>query len=171
MIVPLMMQKSQFVHPVAQESRSEEGGKQQEYTYDKLKRPHINIPHTGSALVVARAQKFHSSSVESHVNDIYPLLKSLKSDQGKSVVLLTVDSGPDWNVSFLANAIFFYRLWRKLELDLLVVCCYAAMYYAFNKIEHLWAPLLRRLAGVSSRASLEGDAVPPSRMSSLSTSE
>ena len=63
-----------------------------EYKLDKLNRPHIKTEHTGSALVVVRAQRFHSSTVETHVNDIYPLLKSLK-EQGKSAVVLTVDGG------------------------------------------------------------------------------
>lgn len=131
--------------PELQSDEDNQYNSKQKYKLDKLIRPHLKTEHTGSALV--RAQKFHPSTVKTHVNDIYPLLKSLK-EQGQSVVVLTVDGGPDWNVSFLANALFFYRLWRKLELDILIMCCYAAHHSAFNKIEHLWAPLSRRLAGM-----------------------
>ena len=120
----------------------------QECKLDKLMRPQLKTEHTGSTLVVVRAQRFHHSTVETHVNDIYPILKPLK-EQGRSVVVFSVDGGPDWNVSFLANTLFFYRLWRQLELDILIVCCYVAHYSAFNKIEHFWVPLSRCLAGRS----------------------
>ena len=65
--------------------------------------------------------------------------------------------------------LLFYRLWCQLELDVLIVYCYVAQYSAFNKTENLWAPLSRRL--VVFPAVLEGDSVPPERMTGLSAAE
>ena len=73
---------------------------------------------------------------------------------------------------FLANILYFFRLWQKLELDLLVVCCYAAMYSAFNKIEHShWSLLSRRLAGVTFPAVLEGDTASLEKLAGLTEKE
>jgi hypothetical protein len=137
--------------PELQSDEDNQYNSKQKNKLDKLMRPQLKTEHTGSALVV-RAQKFHPSTVETHVNDIYPLLKSLK-EQGQSVVVLTVDGSPDWNVSFLANALFFYRLWRKLEQDILIVCCYAALNISGHHSRGVWLECFFP-------AVLEGDSIP-----------
>ena len=45
------------------------------------------------------------------------------------------------------------------------------MYFTFNKIEHLWSPLSRRLAGITFPAVLEGDTAPPVKLSGLTEKE
>ena len=64
--------------PKRQSNEDNQQSTKQEYKLDKLMGPNLKTEHTGSALVVARTQRFHTSTVEAHVNEIYPLLKSLE---------------------------------------------------------------------------------------------
>lgn len=68
------------------------------YTEDRSGRFHIQVPRTGNLHIYTRAQKFHSSSVQSHANDLYDILKTTVVNEKKHAVILTVNNGPDWNV-------------------------------------------------------------------------
>ena len=81
--------------------------------------------------------------------------------------MFLADGGPDFNPSHLVNALFYYRLFKKLDADILDVMTYAARYSAFNPIEHLWAPLSNRLSGVVFSQTIEGETVAPAQQSSL----
>ena len=67
--------------------------------------------------------------------------------------------------------LFFLRLWKECNLDLLCICSYAAHYSAYNPIEHLWAPMSKRLASVMFSAVAKGDAKPPCHLTGLSAEE
>ena len=88
-------------------------------------------------------------------------------EEGRTVVTIIADGGPDWSTSSLLkfNALFFMRLWKECNLDLLCICSYAARYSAYNPIEHLWAPMSKRLASVRFSAVAEGDEKPPQYLS------
>lgn len=78
------------------------------------------------------------------------------------MLILTVDGGPDWSTNSLVNALFYMRLWRDNNLDVLVATSFAACFSAFNPIEHLWSPLSKKLDGVTSSAVAPGDSsLPP----------
>ena len=56
---------------------------------------------------------------------------------GTSSFMLLLDGGPDFALNPVLSSIFFFRLFKELNLDLLSVSTYAAQYSAFNPIEHL----------------------------------
>ena len=102
---------------------------------DSLNRPHFKVPHTGSTTVCLCSAKFHSSTCEMHIHDLKPILEAVVKE-GKTVVTLIVDGGPDWSTSSLLNALYFMRLWKACNLDMLCVTSFAARYSAYNPTEH-----------------------------------
>lgn len=91
-----------------------------EVSVDKLGRPHIIIPHTGTATICLRAAKFHKSTSEVHANVMKPILEQLVK-KGKTAALLIADGGPDWSTASVTNAMSFMRLWRDCNLDLMII--------------------------------------------------
>ena len=132
-----------------------------------LNRPHFKVPHTGSTTVCLRSAKFHSSTCEMHIHDLKPILEAIVSE-GKTVVTLIVDGGPDWSTSSLLNALYFMRLWKACNLDMLCVTSFAARYSAYNPIEHLWSVLSKKLASVRLSAVATGDDKAPYYISGIS---
>ena len=106
-----------------------------EFDLDKLERTHFKYRHTGPATVVLRSSKFYSSSMQNHATDIKPLLHAVQS-QGKTVVVIIADGGPDWNTGSLVSALFLMRLWRDCNLDMLICTSFVAQLSAYNPIEH-----------------------------------
>jgi len=74
---------------------------------------------------------------------------------------LIVDNGPDWSTSSLTNCLYFFRLFVKLDLDVLFVASFCPKFSAFNPIEHSWAVCTRALTAVTLSAILPGDTAPP----------
>ena len=62
--------------------------------------------------------------------------------------MFLADGSPDFNPSHIANNLFYYRLFKKLDADILAVMTYAVRYLAFNPIEHCWSPLSNKLSSV-----------------------
>ena len=87
--------------------------------------------------MVVRDVKFSPSTAEAHTNDLLPLLTAQAKD-GKEIAFLKVDNGPDWNLLSVVNSLYFCKLWRDSELDVLGVCSYTARYSAYNNIEFLF---------------------------------
>ena len=139
-------------------------------TTDKLGRKHYPRLEAGPARVVLRACKFNPSSAQCHVNDMLAILRSQVAD-GKGIAFLKVDNGSDWNLLSHVNEIFFARLWKYSELDLLGFVSYAAKWSAYNNIEHLWSLTSRHLANVILKAMLELEDKPPCHQSGLSREE
>ena len=101
-------------------------------TYDNLGRVHLSTLYTGPALLSLQANKYHSSSIASHATDLYQILV----DKDKSSPVIISDGGPDYLPTHCTNSLFYYRLFKRLNLDFMTVCMYAARYLAFNPIEH-----------------------------------
>ena len=133
--------------------------------YDGIGRAHRNTPYSGKSFLRIRSHKYNSTTIATHVTDLYQMLFPLKDS--KSVDMFLADGGPDFNPSHLVNALFYYRLFKKLDADILDVMTYAARYSAFNPIEHLWAPLSNRLSGVVFSQTIERETVAPAQQSSL----
>ncbi|VDI57154.1 Hypothetical predicted protein [Mytilus galloprovincialis] len=117
---------------------------------DELNREHYPIYRTGPLTVVNRVSQFHKSTVESHTNDLIPILKEQFS-LGKSICIIISDNGPDWTMHSLTNIYFMYRLWKLSKLDALVLNSYCPGQSAYNPIEHAWSPLSDALAALFGR--------------------
>ena len=89
----------------------------------------------------------------------------------KPVLTLLSDSGPDFNPKSLLNTICFYRLLKRLNVDMLTVFTYPAWYSAFNCKEHIWSPLINKLAGFAFSSVYPGDKEPPAKLFRLSQPE
>ena len=65
--------------------------------------------------------------------------------------------------------VFYSRLFKKLDADILAVMTYAARYSVFNPIEHCWSPLSNKLSSVIfSPLEKEDDVSAPGLQSELS---
>ena len=108
-----------------------------ELKYDGLGRLHLDAPYSGPVHLMIRSQKYNSTTAATHVTDLYNILEHHK--ENKSIYMFLADGGPDFNPSHLANSLFYYRLFKKCDADILAVMTYAARYSAFNPIEHCWS--------------------------------
>ena len=122
---------------------------------DGMGRIHLATPYTGRSFLKIRSNKYNATTVATHVSDLYQMLLPIK--QSKSIYMFISDGGFDFNPSHLANELFYFRLFKRLDADILVVMTFAARYSAFNPIEHLWAPLSRRLSSVVLSPTVEGE--------------
>ena len=55
---------------------------------------HFKVPYTGPAAVFVHASKFHSSTIQSHMNDLKPMIEAAVLE-GKTIFINIVDGGPD----------------------------------------------------------------------------
>ena len=83
-------------------------------------------------------------------------------------VCLVTDNGPDYNMKSLQTVLYFGRLWRDSNSDILVQTSYALGHSGHNMIEHASAPLSQKLAGVTLSITLEGKHRPPCQQAGLS---
>ena len=81
--------------------------------------------------------------------------------KNKGPVTIICDGGPDWSKKFTPNLINFGRLWKNLKIDVLVLTCYAPGHSRFNPIEHCWAPISKKLTGVTLPISVSEDVPSP----------
>ena len=103
-------------------------------TKDKFGRLHVRYEHTSPLYVFNRTGKFHSSSVMGHANDLYTLLSSQDVMKGRKALLLLTDNSTDWSPKSLKTFLYLGRLWRQLDLDVLVQTTHAAAHSQFNNI-------------------------------------
>ncbi len=90
--------------------------------------------------------------------------------QGRSLLVLIADGGPDFNVNHPVNEIYFGRLFKQCKLDALIATSYCPGHSAFNPVERLWAPCTRALTSASIPASLPNE-LPPCHQRGLSDRE
>ena len=140
------------------------------YTLDKRGKKHLKMPRSGPAHVVSRASVFYTSTVETHMNDLYPLFNSAV-ENGKRCFVILADNGPDWSVKSLGNVLSFCRLFKDTKCDLLCITSYAPGFSALNPIEHLWSVLSNLLTSVTFSAILSGEEKPPVSQSGLTDRE
>ena len=83
---------------------------------ESLNRPHFRSSHTGPATISLRSACFYMK----HTSDLTPIMKAVVQE-GRTVVTITADGGLDWSTASLLNALFFMRMWRECDLDILCV--------------------------------------------------
>ena len=107
--------------------------------YDNHGRAHLYPPNAGRSYVFLSAQRFNSATISTHITDLHNIL-TREENQNHGLLIMS-DSGPDFAPTSLLNMIYYYRLFKLLDLDILNIFTYASHYSAFNCIEHLWSPL------------------------------
>lgn len=133
--------------------------------HDGLGRLHLDTPYSGPTHLKIRSHKYNSTTAATHVTDLYNILKPCEDE--KSIFMFLADGGPDFNPSHIANSLFYYRLFKKLDADILDVMTYAARYSAFNPIEHCWSLASNHLAGVVFSPLVDEDTAAPALQSGL----
>ena len=117
-------------------------------SYDKLGRPKVIWPRSGPLNV----QLYPSRTIEStsimHMNFLKHFILNIKRQQIVHNVVAVADGGPDWSVKGIINLMVFGLLWELLQLDTLVIQCYAPGHSRFNPIERSWSLLTKWIVGV-----------------------
>ena len=96
-----------------------------------------------------------------HAAHLQEILQPIVNYENRGAVTIIYDGGPDWSTKFTPNLINYGQLWSimvnygSLNLDVLILTCYAPGHSRFNSIEHCWAPLSRMLTGVTLPISLK----------------
>ena len=131
---------------------------------DGVGRVHLQIPNSGSSYLYLSAQRFNPTTVVTHTTNVYNIYK----DSGITSLMAIADGGLDFGPNLELNALFSYRLFQKLKLDIFSVFLNAAQYSSFNPVEHLWPPLSNHLSEVDFSPCIKGESIAPSQQSSLS---
>ena len=92
---------------------------------ENVGRVHLPTPYSGRGHLLLRSSKYHSISIATHVIELYSILKTKE------------DGGPDFSPEHVLNFVYYFRLFVKLNADMLCVSTYEAKYSAYNPIEHL----------------------------------
>lgn len=96
-------------------------------------RKHIKIPATGRAFVFYKSHRAKPSSISRHVDDIvtmYHYDKTLKHN-----LILLCDDGSDWAGRSVQTKYWLGWLWKKLDLDILIVARNAPGDSKWNPVE------------------------------------
>ena len=94
--------------------------KQCKFKRDKLGRLHVQYTRTGELFVFDQATKFKGSSAQSHANDLYKVLLEHVVQRDHAAACIVSDNGADWSMKSLLTIIAMGRLWRDLDLDVLI---------------------------------------------------
>ena len=124
------------------------------------------LPTRSKATIVNRSPH-NPCHVSSHINDIINVLNvGGHVQQGRSLLVLMADGGPDFNVNHAVNELYYGRLFKQCKLDALIATSYCPGHSALNPVERLWAPCTRALTSASIPAALPGE-WPPCHQSKL----
>ena len=117
-----------------------------ELKYDALGRLHLDTPYSGHCHLRIHSYKYNSTTAATHITDLYDILAQHKHT--KSVYMFLADGGLDFTPSHIANNLFYYWLFKKLDADILAVMTCVARYSVFNPIKQCWSPLSNKLSHV-----------------------
>ena len=84
-------------------------------------RNHVSIPHTGNVYIFFKSPQAKPSSISRHINDILTIAEVEPCLKEKPKLLLLLDDGLDWGGRGLQTLFYLGDLWRRLDLDLLVI--------------------------------------------------
>ena len=116
---------------------------------DKYDRTFFENPKAGQFHVYNRSYRFQNSNPETHVNDIYNIMQTYQENSKPKILAFLCDNGPDFNPASLNVFFCMGELWKKLDLDQLIICSYAPHCSKFNPIEIAWGTLSQALAQIT----------------------
>ncbi|KAJ3439108.1 nnp-1 protein putative nuclear protein 1 nop52 [Anaeramoeba flamelloides] len=106
------------------------------YFFDQFKRKHYLIPDNGHITISPRFSYYNFPNIQTIINDLIKVLRN--SDQQKPILtLLTNGYENDVHPRSLLSLIYFGRLWKLLNLDMLNVMCYSPEQDFLNPINEL----------------------------------
>ena len=103
-----------------------------ETVLDSNGREHIKIPNTGETYVFYKSHRAKPSSISRHVDDLLTIDQRRKF---KHNLLLLCDDGADWAGRSVQTIYWLGWLWRKLNLDMLIMARPAPGDSKWNPIE------------------------------------
>ena len=139
--------------------------------HDRLGRVHFRYPRTGPLTIVLRGNKFFKATVYNHYDDLEPLLRKERDEEGRYAAVIVTDNGSDWSKNSLKVLVSLGRLWRDLSLDYLCVVAYCPGDSKYNMIEHSWSPTTLWLCGLVLPATLPGESKTPDQQKNLTEAE
>ena len=89
-----------------------------ELKYDGIGRLHLMTPHAGPSYIRLRSHKYNSTTVSSHT-DLFNILHDISKIN--SIFMFLADGGPDLILLTRSTNCFYFRLFKKLEADILCV--------------------------------------------------
>jgi len=111
---------------------------------DKHGRKFFAQPTNGQLHIVNRGFHYHGTTAFTHANDIFNLINTMK--QRPSILALTCDNGPDYCPNSYLVFIAFAMLWKKCNLDQILIASYAPRSSKNNRIELAWGTANQALA-------------------------
>lgn len=132
-------------------------------------RKHVAIAHTGPTYVFFASHQKKPSTISRHVNDILTIAEVDRSIADKPNLILLLDDGQDWGGRGLQTLYYFGELWRRLNLDLLIIARNAPGDSRHNPVEHYWGFENTKLSGVVLPAKKPDQTVEESEDSAIET--
>lgn len=124
-------------------------------------------PKPGPAFLILRGPH-DAVTIETHIGDILQKVRAMVAD-GKTILVLIVDGGCDYNVNHPAKEVFYGRLFKDARLDGLIVTSYCPGHSSLNPIERLWGQVTKAMTSVYLFDTIEGKAVSETATSASSS--
>ena len=114
---------------------------------DKLGRPHVAYGHSGKAYVFYHSR---TSSIALHLSNIDSIIASLSpEDRAKmKVLVLSADDGYDWSLKVNITDHLLGLIWKRYDLDCVIMVKNAPNDSRWNEIERFWSYLTLRHKGL-----------------------
>jgi len=125
-------------------------------TKDKSGRDKVQWSRSGPLTIQIHSTRTIETTNVMHVNFLISYLLNIKKSENVFNVTAIADGGPDWSTKGLGNLISLGIMWEQLQLDTLVVQCFAPGHSRFNPIERLWSHLTKLLTTVVLPADIAG---------------
>ncbi|CAF1218881.1 unnamed protein product, partial [Didymodactylos carnosus] len=91
--------------------------------FDQKRREHIHYSTSGNMHLRTFCTQYFQSTSSMHIYNLESIIQPLIK-LGKSVAILTTDNGPDWSGKSPCNVYNYGQLWKKLNLDALILNSY-----------------------------------------------
>ena len=131
---------------------TKEADETKKYTFKTVKdshgREHVVTGRTGEAVIFLAPNSIKPSSIEAHCNDMMTVLEAYPEKKKKKALIMTADDGGDWGIRSEATFFHLGMMMRDAELDFVLLTKYAPGQSRLNPVEHMFAPVTRRLSSV-----------------------
>ena len=114
---------------------------------DEMGREHVATGRTGPGFVFFANSSTDPSTIQAHVNDLLSI-KEKQPELFKKCMVIIEDDGDDYGLKSGSTALFHFRLFCKLDLEMLLVVKYAPGQSRYNPVERAWSKMTRVFGGV-----------------------